>query len=402
MTNDRRNRFNNDNEGDSGFKDAPVPNSEDMFETNNADFEEDTSNLIDFFKYPKEKRKIAEFVEKTYKEYERESVERQVSRVENERKSNVEGETPYYKPGHIGSLVYEYMNMVGVESSFVSGLQHTKSSLTKSIQQRVDEINTLLRGVGGFNRQIKPSFSRCSVIYLEQEDPRNHHRERVIFTINIADFELHLAMDGGAKTEVLEDGRTLQRWVWDDAVNNLSTIVSNTGLKPKYVKNDKETCHLSMRQYLVPRNKKTPDEFFEFDLKYCDEDTRKKLKEDFKKEAGSYETRIKKLEKKIYGRFTKERTREDLSAELIRVKKDYEFFLATHPDPDQMDTGLIFSIHSNTMKDYSLTKDKMQVIMTKFILSVSRIAEDRSMDKQLSNLPTQRSKYRDSLNEESA
>lgn len=394
MTDDRRNRFNDEVDEDKGSKAAPISNSDNIFEPDDRDFEGDTSNLIDFFKYPKEKRKIAEFVEKTYKEYERESIERQIARVENERKSNQEGHTPYYKPGHIGPLLYEYLNMVGVESSFVSGLQHTKSSLTKSIQQRVDEINTLLRGVGGFNRQIKPSFSRCSVIYLEQEDPRNTHRERVIFTINISEVELHMAMDDNARNEILDDGRSLQRWVWDDAVNNLSTIVSNTGLKPKYVKNDKETCHLTMRQYLVPKNKKTPDEFFEFDLKYCDENNRKKLKDEFKRESAQYLDRIKKLEKKLYGRFTKEHARELLSMELIRAKKEYEFFVATHPDPDQMDSGLIFSIYSNTMKDYSLTKDKMQVIMTKFILSVSRIAEDKSMDKQLSNLPTQRSKYR--------
>jgi hypothetical protein len=49
-------------------------------------------------------------------------------------------------------------------------------------------LTPFLRGVGGFNRQIKASFSRSATLYLEQEDPRNVHRERVIFTVNLADF----------------------------------------------------------------------------------------------------------------------------------------------------------------------------------------------------------------------
>ena len=117
---------------------------------------------VDFLQYPREKRKVTDFLEETYKGYEQESVERLINRVNHEHECELRGATPYYKPVHIGPLMYEFLNMIGVEAAFVSGLQHTKSSMTKTVQQRVDEINTLLRGVGGFNRPIKASFSRSA------------------------------------------------------------------------------------------------------------------------------------------------------------------------------------------------------------------------------------------------
>src|SRR5262249_9142506 len=63
-----------------------------------------------------------------------------------------------------------------------------------------------------------------------------------------------------------------------------------------------------------------------------------------------------------------------------------DFFVGTHPDPREMDTGLVFQISVNTLKDYSVTKDKMQVIMTKYILALSRIATDKSMDQQVNTV----------------
>jgi hypothetical protein len=50
-----------------------------------------------------------------------------------------------------------------------------------------------------------------------------------------------------------------------------------------------------------------------------------------------------------------------------------------------MDLGLNLIISAFTLKDYSLTKDKMQVIMTKFILALSKLSKDKSLDEQLMN-----------------
>jgi hypothetical protein len=276
--------------------------------------------------------------------------------------------------------------MIGVEAAFVSGLQHTKSSLTKTVQQRVDEINTLLRGVGGFNRQIKASFSRSAVVYLEQEDPYNKHRERVIFTVNLADFELRYPLDESAENEITADGRSLRRLVWDEAVNTLAEIVSNTGLKPKYVKNDKNSCIFTMRQHLLSEGEKSPDEYFTFDLRYMNAAEREKRTAEYVAEVERYATEIDKCAKQANAWWRGRRTREEFRNKLECLEKDRDFYVGTHADPRETDTGLMFSIHVNTMKDYTVTKDKMQVIMTKYILALSKISVDKSMDQQVNTV----------------
>jgi hypothetical protein len=202
MPQNQRNRFSLDEQEDASTEandsgdstsqgDRPGAGSDTDENYNTQErYEQDKVRLVDFLQYPREKRKLTDFLEETYKAFEQESVDRVVNRVVHEHDTELRGATPWHKPGNIGPLMHEYLNMIGVEAAFVSGLQHTKSSMTKSVQQRVDEINTLLRGVGGFNRQIKASFSRSAVIYLEHEDPTNRNREKVIFTVNIGDFEL--------------------------------------------------------------------------------------------------------------------------------------------------------------------------------------------------------------------
>lgn len=352
-------------------------------------FEQDKGNLIDFLQFPKEKRKLTDFLEDTYKGFEKESVERTINRVSHEHESELQGSTPWHKPGHIGPLMYEFLNMIGVEMAFASGLQHTKSSMTKTVQQRVDEINTLLRGVGGFNRQIKASFSRSAVVYLEQEDPRNVHRERVMFTINLSDYELRYPLDESADQEIVEDGRTVRRMVWDEAVNTLCEIVSNTGMKPKYVKNDKNSCNFTMRQYLLSDGEKSPDEYFAFSLKHVNETAKKKMGEEYDAKIKEFDTAEASITKKINSVFTSKKTKMLLKEQLDIVEKDKAFYIGTNADPREMDCGLVFSIYVNTMKDYTITKDKMQVIMTKYILALSKIAVDKSMDQQVNTVYTQ-------------
>ncbi|MEK6578206.1 MAG: hypothetical protein AABZ55_03185 [Bdellovibrionota bacterium] len=349
-------------------------------------FDKDKVRLVDFLQFPREKRRTADFIEDTYKKYENESVDRLINRVKHEHESELQGSTPFYKPGHIGALMYEYLNMIGVEAAFVSGLQHTKSSMTKTVQQRVDEINTLLRGVGGFNRQIKASFSRSAVIYLEQEDPKNSHREKVIFTVNLGDFELRYPLDESAEERTVEDGRTLRRLIWDEAVNTLAEIVSNTGMKPKYVKNDKNSCIFTMRQYLLHEEGTMPDEYFTFDLRHVNQQMKDKMSAEYTATIQKYDARIAECKKKLDSWFLGARKKADLKSELYELRGERNFYIGTHPDPTEMDTGLVFSIAVNTLKDYSITKDKMQVIMTKYILALSTIAVDKSMDQQVNTV----------------
>jgi hypothetical protein len=385
------NRFNlDDEEGQAmGAADEAAQHEEGGEEADYASaerFEQDKVRLVDFLQYPKDKRKLSDFLQETYKKYEAESVDRTINRVIHEHESESRGSTPFYKPGHIGPLMYEYLNMMGVEAAFVSGLQHTKASMVKTVQQKVDEINTLLRGVGGFNRQIKASFSRSAVVYLEKEDPDNKHRETVQFTVNLGDFELRFPLDESAEDQTVEDGRSLRRMVWDEAVNTLAEIVSNTGMKPKFVKNDKNSCVFTMRQYLLSKGEREPDELFTFDLRHWNEDAREKQIREYTSEIQSFEERIAELRERAARWFASRAQREELQAQALDLERRRDHYIGTHPDPREMDTGLIFSIRVNTLKDYGITKDKMQVIMTKFILALSRIAVDKPLDQQVSTV----------------
>ena len=360
-----------------GDKNSEVPAFDNM--------EMDKEKFIEFLKYPQNKRHIVEFLEKTYKHLEREQIERAINRLMHEHECELEGATPYYKPGHIGSLMYQYLNMTGVEHAYASSLQHTKASITKTVQQKVNEINTLLRGVGGFNRQIKTSFSRNAVLYLEQDDPRYNQRDRVVFTVNLANFELKNPVSEDAEEQLLDDGRTLRRVSWDDAVNTLSEIVSNTGLKPKYVRNDKNSCFLSMKQDLLHKNCKQPDEYFEFTLRYVSENEKAGLLEEYRRTIENYHSQIADL-KREQNKFMLNKTRKNMIEEKVGIlESDLEFYQATTPNPEEMDAGLVFSIYVNSLKDYGVTKDKMQYIMTKFILGASNIAVEKSMDQQLNS-----------------
>jgi len=380
------NRFNLDDE-----EGAPAPEgNEDQGGDENyaspAAFEKDKSNLVDFLQYPRDKRKLADFLQDTYKQYENETVERTINRVVHEHESEMRGATPFYKPGHIGPLMYEYLNMIGVEAAFVSGLQHTKSSMVKTVQQRVDEINTLLRGVGGFNRQIKASFSRSAVVYLEQEDPSHKHREKVVFTVNIGDYELRYPLDESASEQTVEDGRTLRRFVWDEAVNTLCEIVSNTGMKPKYVKNDRNSCIMTMRQYLLSADERTPDEFFTFDLRHVNEEMKDKMSREYIAAVEGFEGQIAMCRKELRSWWTGGKQKAMYREKLAQLERERDFYVGTHADPREMDCGLVFSISVSTLKDYGVTKDKMQVIMTKYILALSSIAVDKSLDQQVNTV----------------
>jgi len=244
--------------------------------------------------------------------------------------------------------------------------------------------------VGGFNRQIKASFSRSAVIYLEHEDPTNRNREKVTFTINIGDFELRYPLDETANDQLTEDGRTMRRMVWDEAVNTLAEIVSNTGLKPKYVKNDKNNCIFSMRQYLLSSNEKTPDEFFTFDLRHVNAQMKKTLTQQYIDAIAKYDSQIAGYKKRLKGWFLGAKLKLAIMDRISQIEKERDFYVGTNPDPREMDTGLMFSISVNTLKDYSVTKDKMQVIMTKYILALSKIAVDKSLDQQVNTVYQQR------------
>jgi len=194
-------------------------------------------------------------------------------------------------------------------------------------------------------------------------------------------------MDETADQQTVPDGRTVRRMVWDEAVNTLAEIVSNTGLKPKYVKNDKKSCIFTMRQYLLRANAdNTPDEYFTFDLRHVNEESRERMADEYSRIVRGYDQQIRLLETKIKGWWVSKAKRAAITEQIRTHEADRDFYIGTHADPNEMDHGLVFSIEVNTLKDYGITKDKMQVIMTKYILALSKIAVDKSSDQQVNTV----------------
>jgi len=239
--------------------------------------------------------------------------------------------------------------------------------------------------VGGFNRQIKPSFSRSAVVYLEKDHPKNNHSEIVIFSINLPTYELKRGLTVTKEAEPEEetkDERDDNRLTWDYAVNVLSEIVSNTGLKPKYVKNDKNRFHLEMHQKLLAKNEPWPDEYFIFTLDNMEKESLMTKIEEYEGKLAGFDEKIAALKKSATG-WGGNRKKAQIQNETYKLEEDKTFYIATTPDPKEIDPGLLFEIKISTCKDYSITKDKMQVIMTKYILALSKIAVDKTMDEQL-------------------
>ena len=349
----------------------------------NGKLKVDKEKVARFLRYPEDKRKYQNFLTETFTDYEAEDIQCLIERIKTEHKSELRGAKPHYKPGHIGALAYEYLNMTGVEDAFASGIEETKSSMVKSVQQKSDDVNTLMRGLGGFNRQIKASFSRSAVIYLEKDNPKNNHTGIVIFSINLPTFELKRELTATKEVEeVLKDDRDKDRLIWDYTVNTLSEIVSNTGLKPKYVKNNKNRFHLEMQRKLLAKNEPWPDEFFIFTLDNLDEEALVSKIEEYEASLKGFDEKIEALKKSLNG-WGRNRKKVRIQNEIYQLEEEKTFYVSSTPDPREIDPGLLLEIKISTSKDYTLTKDKVQSIMTKFILALSDIAVDRSMDSQL-------------------
>jgi len=182
--------------------------------------------------------------------------------------------------------------------------------------------------------------------------------------------------------EELEDERDKDRLIWDYTVNILSEIISNTGLKPKYVKNDKNRFHLEMYRKLLAKNEPWPDEYFIFTLDYMDKEALVSNIEEYEATLTGLEEKINALKQSLNGWGGKSK-KARIQNEIYKLEEEKTLYIASTPDPREIDPGLLLEIKISTSKDYTLTKDKVQSIMTKFILALSNIAVDRSMDSQL-------------------
>jgi hypothetical protein len=346
------------------------------------ELEKAANDTVDFLKHHEARALLKDFLIDTYKKFEAEKVNQFIARVENEEKTNGTQTKPFHTHGNIAPLLAEDFNMAAAEKAFANGLQITKKTLVKTVEERVEEINRLLSGIGGFNSQLKSCFARSTVVFMEEEDPKHSYRERLVFSINLPNYELkrtpHTQMTKTEGTHTKTDNeRSEGRASWDDAINALAKIVESAGLKPRYCKNDRKTGRFIMRQDLRSRGN-LPDEFFAFTLDYNTEERITELRSSYNRVAEKYKKRIEKLGKAVaWYKTTSDASRfHRLKRELTAAMHEYDYFVGTVPDPNQLDGGLLFLIEVVSHKDYHIVRDKMQMLMTKFILHMSNIASD--------------------------
>lgn len=354
-----------------------------------SDMDANAEEMVEFLKDPEAKRALKDFVIDTYKRYEQEKIAQLQARMENEKEVDAIGSVPYHKAGNLSPIMGEELNMRETERAFARGLTATKKNMVRAAEERVEEIQRLLAGIGGFSAQLRSCFARSTVVFLEQEDPKRPFRERITFSINLPNYELkrpwgNQPASGSKKDAKFQnvlgpDGRTTLQATWDDAVNALAQIIASIGLKPKYCKNDRNYGRLVMKQDLR-HSSNIPDEYFSFTLDYNTAEKIKDMCEPFNRIVNRYNKQIKALEKKI-DRYPAD----SASSRLHRLKKKYlqtvlerDYFVGTTPDPNQLEEGLLFLIEVSTLKDYHIVKDRMQSLMTKYILHLSQIATNEA------------------------
>lgn len=348
--------------------------------------EQAADEFVDFLRDVTQKKDLQDYLIDTYRKYHQEKIGRLKGRWENERAVNQKTNADHHTSGNLEPLMHETLNMGDIERVFGRGVKSTKDYLVRSAENRVEEIQRLLADIGGFSAQIKSCFARSTVVFLEQEDARHSFRERLIFSINLPNFELKRPWDHGrGKADKLADGRSSLQATWDDSVNALARIVESAGLKPKYCKNDRHYGRFVMKQDLRASSN-LPDEYFSFTLDYNTDDKIKEMIGPYDKIIKDYAARLEKLERKLEGYTNEDKSPKavDLRQKYIQLTLERDYFVATTPDPNQLDEGLLFLIEVSTLKDYHIVKDRMQTIMTRYILHLSQIAaNDAEFDPEM-------------------
>ena len=64
----------------------------------------------------------------------------------------------------------------------------------------------------------------------------------------------------------------------------------------------------------------------------------------------------------------------ELKQKLEIFDKERFFFLGTTPDPREMDSGLIFKIEIYTSKEFGVMKEKLKVILNRYVDELSYVA----------------------------
>ncbi|MBI3544840.1 MAG: hypothetical protein HY075_16330 [Deltaproteobacteria bacterium] len=227
---------------------------------------------------------------------------------------------------------------------------------------------------GGFSSHMRPDLARSAVIYLEQEDPKRRHREKVVCAVNVGDFELRYPASPDEPEKMADDGRTVRRKMWDEAVQALIRVTADAGLNPKFVRNDKNSCRLTIKQEQVASPDQAPDEFFSMELFYCSEFELERRKLEHVKRIDKFDDDARFKKGEMFHWRTNAARRKELQDQIFGLERDKQFYLATTPDPREMDAGLIFKIELFTLKEYGVVKEKLRTLMGRYMDELSKVA----------------------------
>jgi hypothetical protein len=222
---------------------------------------------------------------------------------------------------------------------------------------------------------LKPGFSRSAVSYVEREHPHRKHCEQVIFTVNLSEQELQYPLDHGAADAVqTEDGRSLRRLCWDAAVNTMTEILTEAALRPKSLKNDRNSCRFTVqKEYLMPGDTQ-PDEYYSMEMDYLSEGELESRKLHYVRTLARHALDVEDRKQRLYSRWVSYQMQKELMKDIEAVETRRAQFTASNPDPRELDPGLVLHVEITCPREEGATKERMRSVVAEFISRLSSIA----------------------------
>jgi hypothetical protein len=222
---------------------------------------------------------------------------------------------------------------------------------------------------------LKPGYSRSAVTYLEREHPQRKHCEQVIFTVNLSENELQYPLGSDTADAVqTEDGRSLRRLCWDSAVNTMTEILTEAGLRPKALKNDRNSCKFSVqKEYLMPGDTQ-PDEYYAMEMDYLSEGELESRKLHYVRTLARHALDVEDRKQRLYGRWVAYQTQKELVKDIEAVETKRAQFIASNPDPRELDAGLVLHVEVTCPREGGKTKESMRAVVAEFIARLSSVA----------------------------
>ncbi len=259
--------------------------------------------------------------------------------------------------------------------------ERERRNVTEFLKAVYDERGTIEGALKEASRPeglLKPGFSRSAVTYLEREHPSRKHCEQVIFTVNLSEQELQYPLDSESADAVqTEDGRSLRRLCWDAAVNAMTEILTEAGLRPKAMKNDRNSCKFSVqKEYLMPGDTQ-PDEYYAMEIDYlsCGELESRKLH--YVRTAARHALDIEDRKQRLYSRWVSYQVQKDLLKDIEVVETKRAQFIASNPDPRELDPGLVLHVEITCPREGSTIKEGLRAVVAQFISRLSSVASHK-------------------------